>query len=72
MLKLMRGMFGDHVLQNPMLKTTAVADANLTKQTIFEVPREKFTRATYDRAMESLLAVNGEIEGLINSAWGRV
>jgi chromosome partitioning protein len=71
MLTLMRSMFGDHVLENPMLKTTAVADANLTKQTIFEVPREKFTRSTYDRAMESLLAVNGEIEGLIKAAWGR-
>lgn len=72
MLNLMRGMFHEHVLKNPMLKTTAVADANLTKQTIFEVPREKFTRATYDRAMDSLMKVNGEIEGLINSAWGRV
>ncbi|MDE4914991.1 plasmid partitioning protein RepA [Methylobacterium sp. 092160098-2] len=71
MLNLMRTMFGDHVMKNPMLKTTAVADANLTKQTIFEVPREKFTRSTYDRAMESLLAVNSEIEGLINAAWGR-
>lgn len=71
MLNLMRSMFGEHVMKNPMLKTTAVADANLSKQTIFEVPREKFTRSTYDRAMESLLAVNGEIEGLINAAWGR-
>lgn len=71
MVGMMRALFGEHVLNNPMLKTTAVADANLTKQTLFEVPREKFTRSTYDRAMESLLAVNGEIEGLINAAWGR-
>ena len=29
------------------------------------------TRSTYDRALESLDAVNGEIAGLVSKAWGR-
>ena len=41
----------------------------LTKQTLFEVERQQFSRSTYDRAMESLDAVNGEIEALIRAHW---
>ncbi|MCS5602534.1 MAG: plasmid partitioning protein RepA, partial [Paracoccus sp.] len=40
-------------------------------QTLYEVEKSAFTRSTYERAIESLNAVNGEIEGLIQSAWGR-
>jgi chromosome partitioning protein len=54
-----------------MVKTTAISDAGLTKQTLYEVGRENFTRGTYDRAMEALTAVNCEIEGLMLRAWGR-
>ena len=67
----LRSLFADRVLTNAMLKSTAVADAGLSKQTLYEVGRENFTRATYDRAIELLDAVNGEIETLINRAWGR-
>jgi chromosome partitioning protein len=67
----MRSLFGDHVLKNPMLKSVAISDAGMTKQTLYEVERRQFTSATYDRAMESLDAVNGEIEALIHVAWGR-
>ncbi|KQV33710.1 MULTISPECIES: plasmid partitioning protein RepA [unclassified Rhizobium] len=67
----MRSLFGDRVLTSAMVKSTAIADAGLTKQTLYEVGRENFTRATYDRALESLNAVNGEIEDLIHAAWGR-
>ena len=48
-----------------------ISDAGITKQTLYEVEKMAFTRATYERAMESLNAVNGEIEGLIQAAWGR-
>jgi chromosome partitioning protein len=54
-----------------MLKSTAIADAGITKQTLYEVSRDQFTRSTYDRALEALDNVNGEIEQLISSAWGR-
>ncbi len=67
----MRSIFGQRVLEHPMLKSTAVSDAGLTKQTLYEVEKSAFTRGTYDRALESLTQVNGEIEGLIRSVWGR-
>jgi chromosome partitioning protein len=67
----MRSIFGQRVLENPMLKSTAVSDAGLTKQTLYEVEKSAFTRGTYDRALESLTLVNGEIESLIRSTWGR-
>jgi len=71
MMSFMRSMFGEHVLNFPMLKSTAISDAGITKQTLYEVSREQFTRSTYDRALEALDNVNGEIEQLILSAWGR-
>jgi len=71
MVSFMRSMFGDHVLNYPMLKSTAISDAGITKQTLYEVGREQFTRSTYDRALEALDNVNGEIEGLILKTWGR-
>jgi chromosome partitioning protein len=69
MVGFMRALFGELVLTNAMLKSTAISDAAITKQTLYEVPREQFTRSTYDRALESLNQVNGEIESLIQQAW---
>jgi chromosome partitioning protein len=71
MVGLMRSIFGSRVLTHPMLKSTAIADAGLTKQTLYEVERQQFTRGTYDRAVEAVDQVNGEIEALIKQAWGR-
>lgn len=71
MVSFMRSLFGDHVLNHTVLKSTAISDAGLTKQTLYEVEKGDFTRATYERAIESLNAVNGEIEALIQQAWGR-
>jgi chromosome partitioning protein len=67
----LRNLFGDHVLTSPMVKSAAVSDAGLTNQTLYEIGRENMTRSTYDRALEALGAVNGEIEALIQEAWGR-
>jgi chromosome partitioning protein len=67
----LRSLFGDRVLTNVALKSTAISDAGLSKQTIYEVDREGFSRTTYQRAIESLDAVNGEIESLIRKAWRR-
>lgn len=67
----MRSIFGNRVLENTMLKSTAISDAGLTKQTLYEVNRNQFTRGTYDRALEALTAVNSEIEALIKKTWGR-
>ncbi len=68
----LRNLFGERVLINPMLKSTAVSDAGLTKQTLYEIGRQAVGRSTYSRAVEALDAVNGEVEHLIKRAWGRV
>lgn len=68
---LLRNLFGEAVLNAPMLKSSAVSDAGLSKQTLYEIGRESMTRSTYDRAIEALDAVNTEIEGMIRQAWGR-
>lgn len=67
----LRTQFGDRVLTAPMVKSTAISDAGLSKQTLYEVGRENFHRATYDRAFEALNAVNAEIEALLLQSWGR-
>lgn len=67
----LRQLFDKEVMVSPMLKSTAISDAGLTQQTIYEVERSAFHRSTYDRAVESLNAVNDEIESLIQQAWGR-
>lgn len=71
MVGLMQSMFARQMLRNPMVKSTAISDAGLTKQSLYEVERSSFVPSTYDRARESLDAVNSEIIGLILSAWGR-
>jgi chromosome partitioning protein len=72
MVEFMRDMFNEYVLNNAVLKSTAISDAGITKQTLYEVPREDFSKGTYDRAMDSLNSVNAEIEELIKAAWGRI
>jgi chromosome partitioning protein len=67
----MQSMLAEDILKHPMLKSTAISDAGLTKQSLYEVERSNFNRDTYDRAIESLDAVNFEIQGLIHQAWGR-
>lgn len=71
MVGFMQAMFNNRMLANQMVKSTAISDAGITKQTVYEVERAQFVRSTYDRAVESLNAVNGEITGLIHKAWGR-
>lgn len=68
---LLRGLFADDVLAATAWKSTAIADAGLTKQTLYELERGSVGRATYERAMESIEAVNREILGLIHNVWGR-
>ena len=67
----LRALFGGHVLTNAALKSTAIADAGITNQTLYEVERGAFNRLTYERALESVEAVNAEILGLVHAAWGR-
>lgn len=67
----MRSLFHERVLTAMMVKSTAVSDAGLSKQTLYEAGRETMNRQTYDRALSSMDDVNREIEKLIQQAWGR-
>ena len=66
-----RGLFGRSVLTNHMVESTAISDAGLTKQTLYEADKKDFTRQTFDRAIESMNAVNDEIAEIIQNTWGR-
>lgn len=71
MVGFMQALFPKQMLKSPMVKSTAISDAGITNQTLYEVERSQFTRATYDRALEALNAVNEEITALLHKAWGR-
>lgn len=71
MVGFLQAMFPNQMLSAPVLKSTAISDAGITKQTLYEVERSQFVRTTYDRAVTSLNDVNDEISELIHKAWGR-
>ncbi|UVF22812.1 plasmid partitioning protein RepA (plasmid) [Microvirga terrae] len=68
---LLRNLFGEDVLKATAWKSTAIANAGLTKQSLYEIERSSVGKAAYDRALESVDTVNAEILGLIRGAWGR-
>lgn len=68
---LLRDVFGSDVLVSTAWKSTAIANAGLTKQSLYELTRGAVGRSVYDRAMESIGAVNSEITSLIGRVWGR-
>ncbi len=68
---LLRGLFGEHVLKATAWKSTAIANAVLTKQSLYELDRAAVGRSAYLRALESVDAVNGEIVDLVKKVWGR-
>jgi chromosome partitioning protein len=68
---LLRNLFGSDVLQATVWKSTAIANAGLTKQSLYELERGSVGRGAYDRALESVDAVNAEIVQLLKKVWGR-
>ena len=71
MVGFMQSMFAEQMLKHQMVKSTAISDAGLTKQSLYEVERSQFTSTTYDRARESMDSVNSEVIELMHKAWGR-
>ena len=67
----MRALFQDRVMSATALKSTAISDATMLKQSIYEVVRAEMTRSTYDRAKASMDAVGSEVERMVHDAWGR-
>ena len=68
---LLRGLFGADVLRATAWKSTAIANAGLTKQSLYELDRGSVGRSAYDRALELMNAVNAEIFDLVEKAWDR-
>lgn len=71
MTSYLRHILGRQVLINPMVKSTAISDAGMTQQTIYEVDPKHMVKSTLDRAITSMNAVADEVEEVIQKAWGR-
>ena len=68
---LLRHLFTDDVLKATAWKSTAIANAGLTKQSLYELDKGAVGRVAYDRALESVDAVNAEVLALALEVWGR-
>lgn len=67
----LRSILLDQVLHTPMLKSTAISDAGMTQQTIYELDPNQVVRKTLDRILESVNGMADEFERIIQHAWGR-
>ena len=67
----LRSILLDQVLTTPMLKSTAISDAGMTQQTVYELEPSQVVKKTLDRILESVNGVADEFEKTIQQAWGR-
>lgn len=67
----LRSILLDQVLTTPMLKSTAISDAGMTQQTIYELDPAQVVKKTLVRILESVNGVANEFEKTIQQAWGR-
>jgi len=67
----LRSKLGDDMILHPFVKSTAVSDASMTKQTIYEVSRSDFNRQTFERAFSSVELVVRCVENELRRVWGR-
>ena len=67
----LRSILLDQVLTSSMLKSTAISDAGMTQQTIYELDPAQTVRKTLDRIMESVNGMADEFEAILQTAWGR-
>lgn len=67
----LRSILLDQVLTTPMLKSTAISDAGMTQQTIYELDPSHVVKKTLARILESVNGVADEFEKTIQHAWGR-
>jgi chromosome partitioning protein len=59
------------VLDYTMLKSTAISDAGLSKQTLHEDGCSQFSSSVNDCGLELLMRVNSEVDDLHWQTWGR-
>lgn len=67
----LRSILLDQVLNTAMLKSTAISDAGMTQQTIYELAPSQVVKKTLDRILESVNGLADEFEHTIQQAWGR-
>ncbi|MEP2640690.1 plasmid partitioning protein RepA [Roseobacter sp.] len=67
----LRSILLDQVLTTPMLKSTAISDAGMTQQTIYELDPSQVVKKTLVRILESVNGVADEFEKAIQQGWGR-
>jgi chromosome partitioning protein len=67
----LRSILLDQVLTTAMLKSTAISDAGMTQQTIYELDPSQVVKKTLTRILESVNGVADEFEKTIQRAWGR-
>lgn len=67
----LRSILLDQVLTTPMLKSTAISDAGMTQQTIYEIEPSQVLKKTLDRILESVNGVADEFEKVVQKAWAR-
>ncbi|MCF1485567.1 plasmid partitioning protein RepA [Agrobacterium vitis] len=70
-VSLLRDVFGQDVMTATAWASTAIANAGLTKQSLYELTSGTVGRNVYERAMESINAVNAEVIDMIEAVWGR-
>ncbi|WP_155403613.1 plasmid partitioning protein RepA [Sinorhizobium meliloti] len=68
---LLRDLLGTDVLEATVWKSAAIADAQVNVQSLYEIKKGAVGRLAYQRAMESLNAVNAEVIDLISKVWRR-
>ena len=67
----LRSILLDQVLTQSILKSTAISDAGMTQQTIYELDPSQVVKKTLVRILESVNGVADEFEKAIQQAWGR-
>ena len=65
----MAASFGRHVLRNPLLASSEIENAAAQWQTVYDLEAPTGSRETYRRCVESLDALFGEIERLVQAVW---
>lgn len=68
---MLRHLFGTDVLIPTAIESTAIEAAGLAKRSLYELEPGQVRRDTFQRARESLDAVNDRLLGLITESWGR-
>ncbi len=67
---MLRHLFGSDVLVPTAIESTAIEAAGLAKRSLYELESGQVRRDTFQRARESMNAVNECVLRLINQSWG--